>query len=110
MSLPSDCLHCGVCCFSRLDAYIRVTGDDWERLGPAADRVARFIGNRAYMRMEAGRCAALRVERETGRYFCTIYAVRPQVCRDLGRGSPECLGELAEKGDRPAVAPAGGGF
>ena len=32
------CLHCGVCCFSRLETYVRVTGDDWTRLGPAGRR------------------------------------------------------------------------
>ncbi len=103
-AVPADCLTCGVCCFSNLDTYIRVSGEDWERLGADADRVAHFIGHRAYLRMERGRCASLRVERATGRYFCTIYEKRPQTCRDLGRGSPECLGELAEKGGRPGEA------
>lgn len=98
--VPADCLYCGVCCHSRLDTYVRVTGDDWERLGGEAERVAHFIGHRAYLKMDQGRCASLRVERDTGRFFCTIYEVRPQTCRDLGRGSPECLGELAEKGER----------
>ena len=102
-AVPADCLTCGVCCFSRLEAYVRVTGEDWERLGDLAESHARFIGHRAYMRMESGRCAALRVERDTGRYFCTVYERRPQVCRDLGRGSPECLGELVNKSDRTAA-------
>jgi Fe-S-cluster containining protein len=30
-------------------------------------------------------------------YFCTIYERRPQICRDLARGSPECEGERALK-------------
>lgn len=99
---PADCLTCGVCCFSTLDTYARVTGADWERLGEHAETFATFIGHRAYMRMDGGRCAALRVERETGRFFCTVYERRPQVCRDLERGAPECLGELARKRDRTA--------
>jgi len=78
-------------------------GDDWSRLGGAAERVAHFLGNRAYMRMEGGRCAALeaKIALKGGgvEYFCTIYERRPQVCRDLGRGSPECEGELARKRD-----------
>ncbi len=107
--VPADCLKCGVCCFSRLDAYVRVTGDDWARLGGDAERLAHFIGNRAYMRMRDGHCAALVVRRSAGaggvggeavEYFCTAYECRPQVCRDLGRGSPECLGELASKASR----------
>lgn len=102
--VPADCLFCGVCCFSTLDTYIRVTGEDWARMGDDAERLAHFIGNKAYMRMAGGHCAALRVERETGRFFCTAYEKRPETCRALGRGSPECLGELAEKGDRPGEA------
>jgi hypothetical protein len=80
-----------------LETYVRVDGGDWSRLGPEAERLAHFIGNRAYMRMHAGRCAALDIRTSaTGRreFFCTIYPRRPQVCRDLARGSPACEGEL----------------
>jgi hypothetical protein len=59
------------------------------------------------MRMERGHCAALavRVTADGAReYFCTVYAVRPQLCRDLARGSPSCEGERAAKSDRPAAA------
>jgi Fe-S-cluster containining protein len=107
------CLRCGVCCFSRLETYARVTGDDWTRLGPDADHHAHFIGHRAYMRMIDGHCAALALRpapgpADPGRpgtalHVCTIYERRPQVCRDLARGSPECQAELALKGDRVAV-------
>jgi Fe-S-cluster containining protein len=95
---PPDCLHCGACCFSPSERFVRVTGDDWERLEGIADGVAQFVGHRAYMRMTGGHCAALelRVD-ETGeaKFFCTIYERRPQICRDLARGSPECAGERA---------------
>lgn len=82
---------------------MRVTGSDWMRLGAAAERLAQFIGrgNEAYMRMNAGHCAALEVRTTGGGadsapvYFCTIYELRPQICRDLARGSPECEGERA---------------
>ena len=103
------CLRCGVCCFSRLDTYVRVTGADWERLGFEADRVAHFIGHRAYLRMEDGHCAALAssIDPATGepRHVCTIYERRPQICRDLARGSPECEAEILLKGDRPPQTP-----
>ena len=103
------CLRCGVCCFSRLDTYVRVTGDDWTRLGPDAERHAHFIGHRAYLRMIDGHCAALviRPDPATGvtHHVCTIYERRPQTCRDLARGSPECEGEIALKGNRPACFP-----
>jgi hypothetical protein len=82
---------------------VRVTGADWDRLGVEAERVAHFIGNRAYMRMNDGHCAALdvRVTADgTREFFCTVYEQRPQTCRDLNRGSPECEGELATKGMR----------
>jgi hypothetical protein len=91
-----------------LETYVRVDGVDWSRLGADAERLAHFIGNRAYMRMQAGRCAALDIRANaTGRreFFCTIYAQRPQVCRDLARGSPACEGELLAKGGRTAIAP-----
>ncbi len=104
----TDCLLCGVCCHSHLETYVRVDGADWSRLGADAERLAHFIGNRAYMRMHSGRCAALDIRANvTGRqeFFCTIYAQRPQVCRDLARGSPACEGELLAKGSRTAIAP-----
>ncbi|MBI5380675.1 MAG: YkgJ family cysteine cluster protein [Opitutae bacterium] len=100
VTVPADCLRCGVCCFSTLDTYVRVTGDDWTRLGAEAERVAHFIGHRAFMRMQDGHCAALQVRRCTDgapELFCTIYDRRPQTCRDLARGSPECEGELLRK-------------
>ena len=101
----TDCLRCGVCCHSKLDTYVRVTGDDWERLGVGAERVAHFIGHRAYMKMSGGHCAALDVRTAADgarEFFCTVYERRPQVCRDLARGSPECEGELLAKAERVA--------
>lgn len=65
-------------------------------------------GNEAFMRMTDGHCAALVVRRvaavegegvEGLEFFCTIYERRPQICRDLARGSPECAGERAIKAD-----------
>ncbi|MBS0663049.1 MAG: YkgJ family cysteine cluster protein [Verrucomicrobia bacterium] len=99
---PTDCLRCGVCCFGATPAFVRVTGDDWARLGEEADRLAHFVGNRAFIRMKAGHCAALEVRRNGAEgpvFFCTVYALRPQACRDLGRGSPECLAERERKAD-----------
>ncbi len=103
---PADCRACGVCCFSAAPDYVRVTGADWDRLGAEADHWAHFLGHRAFMRMTDGHCAALAVRRGAGGgpdFFCTIYAQRPQVCRDLDRGSPQCAGELAAKAGRIAA-------
>lgn len=80
---------------------MRVTGDDWERLGNTAEKVAHFVGHRAYMRMTDGHCAALELRRtveNAPEFFCTLYEQRPQICRDLARGSPECSGERARSG------------
>lgn len=105
------CLRCGVCCFSSLETYVRVTGTDWGRLGPEADQHAHFIGHRAYLRMRDGHCAALafRLDPRTGErlHVCTIYERRPRICRDLARGSPECEAELARKAPDAGGAGAG---
>jgi len=97
---PADCRTCGVCCYSDSAEYVWVTDFDWTELGPEAETLAHFIGNHAFMKMKDGHCTALRVTRAangTAEFFCTIYERRPQICRELGRGSPECLGELETK-------------
>jgi hypothetical protein len=81
---------------------VRVTGDDYERLGSSAPELVHFVGNRAYMRLAQGHCAALRVEL-AGRFVCTVYETRPDACRDLERGSPPCAGELFTKAGRAAA-------
>jgi Fe-S-cluster containining protein len=104
MATVPECFTCGACCFSRLEAYVPVTGDDHARLGDRVDDLVRFEGNRAYMKMVDGHCAALRVDVEGGRFVCSAYDVRPQTCRDLVHGQGACLGEIETKGDRPALA------
>ena len=83
---------------------MRVTGQDWARLGPDVDQWAHFIGHRAYLRMAGGSCAALRRTEHAGRpwYVCAIYDRRPQACRDLDRGSPACDAERERKQPVPA--------
>ena len=100
LSVPADCRRCGACCCSGSPEYVRVTGDDWARLGPAAESLAHFIGQRAFLRMRDGHCAALALRRGddgTTDFFCTIYDRRPQICRDLERGSPQCQAEVVRK-------------
>lgn len=101
----ADCQGCGVCCFSDSHEYIWVTGYDWTRLGDDADRLAHFIGNRAFMKMSDGHCGALAITKRANgtRWFaCTIYDRRPEICRYLERGSPECLADLEEKAEKVA--------
>jgi Fe-S-cluster containining protein len=98
------CLACGTCCFSTLERYVPVTGDDHARLGERAEELTRFIGNRAFMRIKGGHCAALVIDAHATRYACSVYEHRPDVCRELTRGSRECLGEIATKSERPLLA------
>jgi Fe-S-cluster containining protein len=100
---PPACWFCGVCCFSTLDRYVRVSGDDHARLGDRAASLVHFIGNRAYMQMAEGRCAALALD-QAGRWLCSVYDHRPEVCRALERGSRACSAERALKGERPLLA------
>lgn len=99
-----ECLACGACCFSQLEAYVRVTGDDYARLGARAEELVWFDGNRAYLRMVDGHCAALELDGRSGRWACTAYAARPQICRELSRGSPECSAEREAKSLRVTLA------
>ena len=103
MPIIPECLACGACCFSLLAAYVRVTGDDHARLAERAEELVWFDGNRAYMRMTAGHCGALQIEPGSGPVFCSAYDTRPDVCRDLARGSGACRGELDAKAERPML-------
>lgn len=99
-----ECTACGTCCFSTLPEYIRVFGCDWDRMNDRAQALTHFLGNRAYMRIEDGHCAALIIDPDGPRFLCSIYEVRPDVCRSLERGSGNCVGERHEKGERPLLA------
>jgi uncharacterized protein len=99
-----ECLDCGACCFSELPSYVRVTGDDYARLGELAPELVCFDGTRASMRMERGHCAALIIDTTSKRLVCSAYESRPQICRELERGSGQCLAERDAKRERPLVA------
>jgi uncharacterized protein len=99
-----ECLACGTCCFSRLEDYVRVTGDDYARLGERADSLVWFDCNRVYMRMVDNHCGALTVDTRSNQFVCGTYDTRPEVCRDLVRGSGACRGELETKSQRPLLA------
>jgi Fe-S-cluster containining protein len=99
-----ECLACGTCCFSLMPNFVRVTGDDHARLAERAERLVWFEGIRAFMRMKDGHCAALEIDHGSGRFVCTVYEERPQVCRDLARASGACRGERQAKADRPLIA------
>jgi hypothetical protein len=100
-----DCPRCGACCFSESDRHARVTGDDYSRLGDDAERLVVFIGNQAFMRIDRSRsigcCAALVIDPVEETFLCSVYDRRPDVCRELERGSPACAGERTTKAERP---------
>jgi Fe-S-cluster containining protein len=98
------CLGCGACCFSHLENYVPVTGADHARIGARVDELTHFDGNRCYMNMHGGHCAALVIDRRARKFVCSIYELRPTTCRDLERESPACRGEIHEKGERPLLS------
>jgi len=99
-----ECTACGTCCFSTLPEYVRVFGHDWDRMDERAQSYTHFLGNRCYLRLDDGHCAALAVDPAGPRFLCSIYEMRPDACRALERGGGSCRGELHEKGERPLLA------
>jgi len=87
-----------------LPNFVRVSGDDHARLGERADELVWFDGIRAFMRMAEGHCAALVLDASAGRFLCSVYLDRPQICRDLARASGACLAERELKAERPLLA------
>lgn len=102
ISTPA-CLACGACCFSKLQNYVRVDGADHRRIGDQVEELTHFDGNRCFMNMHEGHCAALVIDLVTREFVCSIYEIRPDICRGLERTSPECRGEIHEKNDRPLL-------
>src|SRR5260221_9754689 len=98
-----DCRACAACCFSDMERYVQLSGEDHARLtSEERRRLTVFLGTRCYMKMEEGRCAALVVA--GGRFVCSIYERRPQLCRDYERGGPACVHDLSLRGgETPAL-------
>jgi uncharacterized protein len=82
-----DCQACGACC-----SY----SAEWPRFSLESDETLALIPEKfvsadlSGMACENDRCLAL--AGEIGKHVaCTIYAVRPEVCRACMPGDPECL-------------------
>jgi Fe-S-cluster containining protein len=91
-----DCLSCGACCYGPED-YVAVTGPDRDRMG--ARDASRYVirrGDRLWLRMVNGHCAALRARQ--GHFSCRIYGGRPSVCHVVEQGSRECLDARRRRG------------
>jgi uncharacterized protein len=82
-----DCQSCGACCAYSAD-WPRFSLETEEELDCIpAEYVAADLGG---MRCENDRCTAL--EGTLGKFVtCTVYAVRPIVCRTCMPGDDECL-------------------
>lgn len=89
--MASECQYCGACCFSESSTYVPLTAADLVQLGDEGAGLLHHEDGGAYMAMRDGHCAALRVG--TVVFSCTIYERRPQVCRELERGTPACREE-----------------
>ena len=96
----SPCQSCGACC-----AY----SSNWPRFTTEEDSVLdlippRFVNERqSGMRCDGDRCSALsgRIGEAT---TCTVYAVRPEVCRTCMPGDAEC-NMARRKWGLPVMAP-----
>lgn len=100
-----DCIPCGACCVyglvipierrapEPLERYVEVTLDD----------APEVVVERVFERNERdGRCSNLvgEVGTEIG---CTVYADRPQICRDFDAGSDRCFGHRRMYGIDPPL-------
>jgi hypothetical protein len=91
-----DCQRCGACCYGP-DEYVSVGELDLGRM--SRQTRARLVvrrGERRYLKMLHGHCAALRARQ--GHYSCRIYGERPSPCHVVEAGSRECLAARARRG------------
>lgn len=84
----SSCVTCATCeaCCCRLE--VMLMGDDDV---PARLTTQDQWGGWVMRRLDDGWCAAL--DRET--MLCTIYGVRPDICREFQAGEFDCLEQRA---------------
>ncbi|MEO8652419.1 MAG: YkgJ family cysteine cluster protein [Hyphomicrobiaceae bacterium] len=96
------CQACGACC-SHSHEWPRFTLEDDAEIDliPAA----LIDDSQARMRCEGNRCAALGGEIGVAT-ACTIYDVRPLVCRDCVPGDDACTIARAARGMAPVVSVA----
>jgi Fe-S-cluster containining protein len=97
----NPCQACGACCATSAN-WPRFSTEDDEAL----DRIpAELVNGRGSgMRCDGDRCAALqgKVGEATS---CSIYEVRPEVCRTCMPGDDECAVARRKWGMAPLVAP-----
>jgi Fe-S-cluster containining protein len=89
----ADCVPCGRCCHHGPETVHLLVADE-ERLGPELLERLTVLDPRPsafrFMRNDGTCCAAL--DRAVpGRFPCRVYERRPDDCRVMQPGSPECL-------------------
>jgi Fe-S-cluster containining protein len=97
-----DCQACAACCHGD-EGWVHVDASDDARVdaSPALARLVVLTRHGAYvkrsLKMIDGACAAL--ERIDGdRWSCGIYVDRPNVCREVERGSDACRAARRARG------------
>jgi Fe-S-cluster containining protein len=86
----SQCTSCGACCFTANPEYIQLWSVDRDRLAGRLDEVAHEINGHWFLKMTAGHCDSLTVDRARGLYLCSIYDQRPDACRAFAEDSAAC--------------------
>jgi len=98
----SPCQSCGACCAYSAN-WPRFTVEDDEALDAIP---AELVNDRlSGMRCDGERCCALSgtIGQATA---CTIYTLRPEVCRECQPGDPECA--MARRRHKLPPLPGGG--
>ncbi len=95
-----ECVACGSCCLSERQDYLELFKVDRDRMDSGARQHTRSDGARRFMKIEQGRCTALRIDSIAQQLRCAIYPMRPDVCRWLERGSGACFEQITGKAER----------
>jgi len=87
---PSDCSNCGVCCRGRSGTVLLLETDlrrwaDAGRPDLLESRVEGHFGQDGLAVDELGDCVHLEDRR------CSIYELRPEICREVEVGSSQCM-------------------
>jgi Fe-S-cluster containining protein len=100
MRIPTDCGSCGACCLFPHEDFLPLTNHDLSLLGPQRANDWTFTSNgQRYMRSKEGVCVAL--EKINGELLCSIYDIRPELCRSFSQGSEECRSAVVMLKRRP---------
>ena len=89
MKIPNECKGCGACCINKDSKWIEVNLIDSVRI-PGEFLQQGDIEPFAMKQTENGRCVCLDKNNN-----CSIYDIRPTICRTVQKGDSICLNSLA---------------